>query len=265
MPPGCDTAAAGPMRALPRCAAGHVDHADRMDQPHLPRSSTSTSRSRTGWRWTAASACRQLDRRLSHLRHAERRPHQRGAGLPCADRRPVRRRAPSVTGKPGWWEAVVGPGRPVDTDRFFVICANVLGGCMGSTGPHAHATPDGRPSPGAPISRRHHPRHGARAEAADRASRHRAAVRRDRRLDGRDAGAGMGGDRIPNACSPRCRSPPRRITRRRTSPSTRSGGRRSSPTPTGTAAATGSTGASRRAAWRWRACARTSPTCPSRR
>jgi homoserine O-acetyltransferase len=40
-----------------------------------------------------------------------------------------------ITGKPGWWTAVVGPGRPVDTDRFFVICPNVLGGCMGSTGP----------------------------------------------------------------------------------------------------------------------------------
>jgi homoserine O-acetyltransferase len=40
-----------------------------------------------------------------------------------------------VTGKPGWWETMVGPGRPVDTDRFFVICANVLGGCMGTTGP----------------------------------------------------------------------------------------------------------------------------------
>jgi homoserine O-acetyltransferase/O-succinyltransferase len=42
-----------------------------------------------------------------------------------------------VTGKEGWWEMVVGPGRPVDTDRFFVICANVLGGCMGSTGPRS--------------------------------------------------------------------------------------------------------------------------------
>jgi homoserine O-acetyltransferase/O-succinyltransferase len=42
-----------------------------------------------------------------------------------------------VTGKPGWWDAVVGPGRPVDTDRLFVICANVLGGCMGSTGPRS--------------------------------------------------------------------------------------------------------------------------------
>jgi homoserine O-acetyltransferase len=40
-----------------------------------------------------------------------------------------------VTGRPGWWETMVGPGRPFDTDRFFVICPNVLGGCMGSTGP----------------------------------------------------------------------------------------------------------------------------------
>ncbi len=40
-----------------------------------------------------------------------------------------------ITGKAGWWDQVVGPGRPVDTDRFFVICPNVLGGCMGSTGP----------------------------------------------------------------------------------------------------------------------------------
>ena len=49
-----------------------------------------------------------------------------------------------TTGKPGWWNAVVGPGRPVDTDRFFVICANVLGGCMGSTGPGS-ARADGVP------------------------------------------------------------------------------------------------------------------------
>ncbi|HKD47927.1 MAG TPA: homoserine O-acetyltransferase [Rhizomicrobium sp.] len=40
-----------------------------------------------------------------------------------------------VTGKAGWWKLMVGPGRPVDTNRFFVICANVIGGCMGSTGP----------------------------------------------------------------------------------------------------------------------------------
>ncbi len=45
-----------------------------------------------------------------------------------ADRHPV-------TGRAGWWEIVVGPGRPIDTGCYFVICANVLGGCMGSTGP----------------------------------------------------------------------------------------------------------------------------------
>ncbi|HUG62465.1 MAG TPA: homoserine O-acetyltransferase [Methylomirabilota bacterium] len=46
-----------------------------------------------------------------------------------------------VTGKPGWWTLMVGPGRPIDTDRFFVICANVLGGCLGTTGP-ASTNPD---------------------------------------------------------------------------------------------------------------------------
>ncbi|MFZ0809502.1 MAG: homoserine O-acetyltransferase [Bradyrhizobium sp.] len=40
-----------------------------------------------------------------------------------------------VTGKSGWWETMVGPGRPLDTDRYFIICTNVIGGCMGSTGP----------------------------------------------------------------------------------------------------------------------------------
>ncbi len=40
-----------------------------------------------------------------------------------------------VTGKEGWWEILVGPGKPIDTDKYFVLCTNVLGGCMGSTGP----------------------------------------------------------------------------------------------------------------------------------
>lgn len=37
--------------------------------------------------------------------------------------------------KPGWWDFMVGPGKGIDTDRFFVICPNILGSCMGSTGP----------------------------------------------------------------------------------------------------------------------------------
>jgi homoserine O-acetyltransferase len=50
-----------------------------------------------------------------------------------------------VTGKGGWWATLVGPGKPVDTDRFFVICANILGGCMGSTGPASENPATGRP------------------------------------------------------------------------------------------------------------------------
>ncbi|MFT5181792.1 MAG: homoserine O-acetyltransferase, partial [Alphaproteobacteria bacterium] len=40
-----------------------------------------------------------------------------------------------ITGKPGWWGTVIGSGLPIDTDRYFVICINVLGGCMGTAGP----------------------------------------------------------------------------------------------------------------------------------
>ena len=50
-----------------------------------------------------------------------------------------------VTGKPGWWDTMVGPGKPIDTDRFFVICANVVGGCMGTTGPAEIDPATGKP------------------------------------------------------------------------------------------------------------------------
>ena len=51
-----------------------------------------------------------------------------------------------ITGKEGWWDTLVGHGLPVDTNRLFVICANVLGGCMGSTGPR-DLKPDGSGDP----------------------------------------------------------------------------------------------------------------------
>jgi len=50
-----------------------------------------------------------------------------------------------VTGKPGWWETMVGPGRPIDTERYFVICPNVIGACMGTTGPSSINPKTGRP------------------------------------------------------------------------------------------------------------------------
>jgi len=47
--------------------------------------------------------------------------------------------------RPGWWDNMIGPGRPLDTDRYFVICANVLGGCKGTTGPATADPATGRP------------------------------------------------------------------------------------------------------------------------
>jgi homoserine O-acetyltransferase len=50
-----------------------------------------------------------------------------------------------ITGKPGWWSVMVGPGCIIDTDRYFVVCANVLGGCMGTTGPKDIDPATGKP------------------------------------------------------------------------------------------------------------------------
>jgi homoserine O-acetyltransferase len=50
-----------------------------------------------------------------------------------------------ITGKPGWWHTMVGPDRPIDTNRYFVIAPNVVGGCMGTTGPASLNPATGRP------------------------------------------------------------------------------------------------------------------------
>ncbi len=107
---------------------------------------------------------------------------------------------------------------------------------MGSTGPGS----DGprRQALGDALSGDHHPRHGPRAGRAARSAGDRAALRRGRRLDGRDAGAQPRrqlAQASPNAC---CASPAPRPCRRRTSPFRRSGARRSWPIPTGRAATT---------------------------
>ena len=98
-----------------------------------------------------------------------------------------------VTGKPGWWDTMVGPGKPIDTNRYFVLCANVIGGCMGSTGPSSINPATGRPyGPDFPVIT---VADMVRAQA--RLLDHLgvgAGALRARRLDGRHAGAGMGRD-----------------------------------------------------------------------
>lgn len=47
--------------------------------------------------------------------------------------------------RPGWWEIAIGPGKPIDTNRFFVICMNNIGGCSGSTGPESIDPKTGKP------------------------------------------------------------------------------------------------------------------------
>ncbi len=50
-----------------------------------------------------------------------------------------------ITGKSGWWSQMAGPGKPLDTDRYFIICANVLGGCLGTAGPKETDPATGKP------------------------------------------------------------------------------------------------------------------------
>ena len=95
-----------------------------------------------------------------------------------------------VTGKPGWWETMVGPGRPLDTNQYFIICPNVIGGCMGLTGPASTNPATGKPwgldFPIVTIPDMVR----AQAMLLDRLGI-ADAVLRGRRLDGRHAGAAM--------------------------------------------------------------------------
>ncbi|MEF2071387.1 homoserine O-acetyltransferase MetX [Consotaella aegiceratis] len=50
-----------------------------------------------------------------------------------------------VTGRPGWWSTLIGEGKPIDTSKYFVICSNVIGGCMGSSGPASVDPATGEP------------------------------------------------------------------------------------------------------------------------
>ncbi len=94
---------------------------------------------------------------------------------------------------PGWWEGLVGPGAAIDTDRWFVVAPNVLGGCQGTTGPSS-AAPDGRPWGSRFPYLTVRDQVAAEVVLADALGIGTWAAGR-RRVDGRDARAGVGGHR----------------------------------------------------------------------
>ena len=95
------------------------------------------------------------------------------------------------TRKPGWWDAMIGPGKAIDTERFFVICPNVLGSCYGNDRAILHQS-NFRLALRSSFSQGHHRGLGRTPRAAARYTRHRPPVRRGGRFGGRPAGAGDG-------------------------------------------------------------------------
>ena len=82
--------------------------------------------------------------RVPDVGQAQRSQVQRDPDFPCPERR-LHVSGVHEDGRNGWWDLMVGPGLAFDTNRYFVICANVLGGCKGSTGPSSINPAIGKP------------------------------------------------------------------------------------------------------------------------
>jgi len=110
--------------------------------------------------------------------------------------------------KPGWWDSCIGPGKPFNTDEFFVVCPNNLGGCQGQHRAE-HGQPGDRRTLRLRLSHCHRARLGAKPETAGRRARHRALGGGGRRQPRRNAGHAVG-DRLsrpPRARAADCGAP----------------------------------------------------------
>ena len=190
-----------------------------------------------------AAAPRSADYTLAYETYGALNADRSNAVLVCHALNASHHVAGVYAGQPkseGWWDNMIGPGKPVDTDRFFVIGINNLGSCFGSTGP-MHVNPATGRAYGAdfPVVT---VEDWVDAQAAPaRRPRHRTPRGRDGRQPRRHAGAVVDAAVSASACATPWWWPARRTSRRRTSPSTKWRAARSSPTPTSTAATSTST------------------------
>ena len=143
------------------------------------------TRSTTAARARDGRAARR--RSPSRTRRGGRSRPTRRTRCSCCTRSPATVTRPAARspghGDVGWWDGAIGPGAAIDTDRFFVVCPNVLGGCQGTTGPVVgDPATAGRTARG---SRRSRSATRSRSRRARRRARDRAVGRGGRRLDGR--------------------------------------------------------------------------------
>ena len=129
------------------------------DRQFMRTASTATSCSR------AAASLRDITVAYETWGDARRRraatPSSSATPSP-ATATPPGRAGPRPSRRAGWWDGADRPGPAIDTDRYFVVCANVLGGCQGTTGPASPQPGPGRPLR-LPLPGRDRPRHGAGA------------------------------------------------------------------------------------------------------